>query len=317
MRLIDRIRDTKESLFSFELLPPIKGNGIEKIYQVIDPLLEYKPLMVNITYHQQEVVYKSVKPNLLEKQVIRKRPGTVAVSGAIMHKYNIPVVPHLICGGFSKENTEDALIDLHYMGIHNLLALRGDPPRGEKRFIPEVNGHSQAIDLVKQIMLMNKGIYLEKEMENAKKTEFSVGVAGYPEKHFESPNLDSDLLHLKEKVDAGADYIVTQMFFENKRYFEFVNRCREMGIDVPIIPGLKPLTFLSDIELLPQTFSVDIPESLVKEARKCKTTQDIRQVGVEWAIQQSKELKSAGVPVLHYYTIGIPDNIMKIAREVF
>lgn len=317
MKVIDIIRDTKETLFSFELLPPVKGNSIEKVYHTIDPLMEYKPMMVNITYHQQEVIYKNVKPNLLEKKVVRKRPGTVAVSAAIKNKYDIPVVPHLICGGFNRENTEDALIDLHYLGMHNLLALRGDPPRGEKRFIPEVNGHSHALDLVKQIMDMNRGIYLEKEMEDAAKTDFSVGVAGYPEKHFESPNLDSDLRHLKEKIDAGADYIVTQMFFENKRFFEFVDRCRDMGITVPIIPGLKPLTFLSDVDLLPRTFSVDIPELLVKETGKCKTTKDIRQVGVEWTIMQSKELKAAGVPVIHYYTIGIPDNILKIAGKVF
>ncbi len=317
MKVIDRILGTKETLLSFELLPPIKGASIEKIYRVIDPLLEYKPMMVNITYHQQEVVYKNVKSNLLEKKVIRKRPGTVAVSAAIMHKYNIPVVPHLICGGFNRENTEDALIDLHYLGIHNVLALRGDPPRGEKRFIPEMNGHSHALELVKQIMDMNEGVYQEREMENATKTNFSVGVAGYPEKHFEAPNMESDLAYLKQKVDAGADYIVTQMFFDNRHYFEFVDRCREEGINVPILPGIKPLTFLSDVDLLPQTFAAELPEELVKEARKCSSTAEVRQVGVEWTIQQSRELKAAGVPVIHYYTIGIPDNILKIAKEIF
>ena len=317
MKFVDQLLKTKETLFSFELLPPVKGHSIERVYAAIDPLIEFNPVNVNITYHQQEVVYKSIKPNLMEKKVIRKRPGTVAVSAAVKYKYKITVIPHLICGGFSRQDTENALIDLHYLGMHNLLALRGDPPRGEKRFIPEVDGHSHAIDLVRQIINMNKGIYLEKEMENAAPTEFSVGVAGYPEKHFEAPNLSADMKYLKEKVNAGADYITTQMFFDNSKYFDFVKRCREVGITVPIIPGLKPITFMSDINLLPQTFAVEIPDDLVKAVRACKTTAEARQVGVEWGIQQSRELKAAGVPVIHYYTIGIADNILKIAKEIF
>jgi methylenetetrahydrofolate reductase (NADPH) len=317
VKVIDRILGTDKTLFSFELLPPLKGNSIEVIYRTIDPLLEFDPINVNITYHQQEVVYKKVDEHYLEKKVIRKRPGTVAISAAINNKYRITVVPHLICGGFSREETEDALIDLHYLGTQNILALRGDPPAGQKRFIPEPDGHKHAVELVEQIMNMNKGIYLDRELANATPTDFSVGVAGYPEKHFESPNLKSDLKYLKAKVDTGADYIVTQMFFNNRKYFDFVRMCREEGITMPIIPGIKPITYLKDMNLLPQTFHIDLPDDLVRELEKCSSNKEAWQVGVEWAIHQSKELKAAGVPVIHFYTIGIPENIQAICREVF
>ena len=317
MKVIDKILNTKETLFSFEILPPVKGNSIDEIYRTIDPLVEFNPMNINITYHQQEVVYKKVDDRLLEKKIIRKRPGTVAISAAIKYRYKVTVVPHLICGGFTQEETEDALIDLHFLGMHNLLILRGDPPKGEKRFVSEEGGHVHAVDLVRQIMNMNKGIYLEEGLENATPTDFSVGVAGYPEKHFEAPNMKSDLRYLKEKVDAGADYIVTQMFFDNKKYFRFVENCRAEGITCPIIPGLKPITYLNDINLLPQTFYIEIPDELVHELSKCKTNKEARQVGVEWAIIQSKELKKAGVPVIHYYTIGIAENIRQIAEKVF
>ena len=317
MKVIDRIRNTKKTLFSFELLPPLKGHSIERLYNAIDPLMEFKPMNINITYHQHEVDYKVINHKLVEKKVVRKRPGTVAISGAIKYKYKITVVPHFICGGFSREETEDALIDMHYLGMHNLLVLRGDPPRGEKRFIPENDGHTHAIDLVKQIVNMNKGIYLEEAMANSTPTDFSVGVAGYPEKHFEAPNLKSDLKYLKDKVDAGADYVVTQMFFDNKKYFDFVEVCRAEGIQVPIVPGIKPITFANDLHLLPQTFSIELPEDLVRELQKCKTTPEARQVGIEWGIEQSKELKAAGVPVIHYYSLGVSDNIRAIAQAVF
>jgi len=317
MKVIDKILNTKETLFSFEILPPVKGNSIDEIYRTIDPLVEFNPMNINITYHQQEVVYKKVDDRLLEKKIIRKRPGTVAISAAISYRYKVTVVPHLICGGFTQEETEDALIDLHFLGMHNLLILRGDPPKGEKRFVSEEGGHVHAVDLVRQIMNMNKGFYLEEGLENATPTDFSVGVAGYPEKHFEAPNMKSDLRYLKEKVDAGADYIVTQMFFDNKKYFRFVENCRAEGITCPIIPGLKPITYLNDINLLPQTFYIEIPDELVHELSKCKTNKEARQVGVEWAIIQSKELKKAGVPVIHYYTIGIAENIRQIAEKVF
>ncbi len=317
MKVSEKILGTKDTLFSFEILPPVKGNNIDEIYRNIDPLMDFNPLNINITYHQQEVVYKKVDDRLLEKKIIRKRPGTVAISAAIKYKYKVTVVPHLICGGFTKEDTEDALIDLHFLGMHNILALRGDPPKGEKRFIPEEGGHKHAVDLVKQIMNMNKGIYIEEDLENATQTDFSVGVAGYPEKHFEAPNMKSDLRYLKDKVDAGADYIVTQMFFDNSKFFRFVENCRVEGIKCPIIPGIKPITYLNDINLLPQTFYIEIPDDLVHELSRCKTNKDARQVGVEWATAQSIELKKAGVPVIHYYTIGVADNIRQIAEKVF
>jgi len=259
MKVIDKINNTKATLFSFELLPPVKGKSIDLIYKAIDPLMEFNPMNINITYHQQEVVYNQLANGYLEKKVVRKRPGTVAISAAIKCRYGITVVPHLICGGFNMEDTEDALIDLHFLGIQNLLALRGDPPRGEKTFLPESKGHNHAVELVRQIMNMNKGIYLDKELVNSTPTDFSVGVAGYPEKHFEAPNLSADLKYLKEKTDAGADYIVTQMFFDNRKYFDFVRLCRDGGINVPVIPGIKPITFLKDLNLLPQTFHIDLP----------------------------------------------------------
>ena len=318
MKVIDHIKNSNKTLFSFELLPPLKGHNIEGIYRSIDPLLEFDPSYVNITYHQEEVVYKKHKSGLLEKKTVRKRPGTVAISAAIKYKYpNLDVVPHLICGGFTREDTEYALIDFHFLGINNILALRGDPPKTIHVFVPEKDGHAYANDLVTQIIDMNNGRYLDEEMENTTATDFCVGVAGYPEKHIESPNLISDLKYLKMKVDAGAEYIVTQMFFDNRNYFNFVKSCREAGITVPIIPGLKPITTLQDISILPKVFFIDIPEDLVKEVQKCKTNEEAFQVGIDWSIQQSRELIEFGVPVLHYFTIGISENISQIARAVF
>lgn len=317
MKVIDLINNTKKTVFSFELLPPLKGHSIDRLYKAIDPLMEFKPININITYHQEEVEYRQLNKNLMEKRIITKRPGTVAVSAAIRYKYDTTVVPHLICGGFTREETESALMDLHYLGINNLLALRGDPPRGEKRFKPEEDGHAHATQLVQQIVNMNRGIYLDDTLANATRTDFSVAVAGYPEKHFEAPNMQSDLAHLKEKVDAGADYVVTQMFFNNKKYFDFVDLCRSEGITVPIVPGLKPITFHSDLQLLPQTFHIEMPDALVKELEKCDDTPQARQVGVEWAIMQSKELKAAGVPVIHFYSLGLSENIRQIVTQVF
>ena len=318
MKVIDHLKNSNKTLFSFELLPPLKGHNIEGIYRSIDPLLEFYPSYVNITYHQEEVVYKKHKSELLEKKTVRKRPGTVAISAAIKYKYpNLDVVPHLICGGFTREDTEYALIDFHFLGINNILALRGDPPKAIHVFVPEKDGHPYATDLVSQIISMNQGKYLDEEMENTTATDFCVGVAGYPEKHIESPNLISDLKYLKMKVDAGAEYIVTQMFFDNRKYFDFVKSCRDAGITVPIIPGLKPITTLRDISVLPKVFFIDIPEDLVKEVQKCKTNEEAFQVGIEWSIQQSKELIEFGIPVLHYFTIGISENIRQIAKAVF
>jgi len=317
MKVIEKIKTSDRSLFSFELLPPLKGTHIDQIYKAIDPLIEFNPLMINVTYHQQEGIFRNLPNGLLERHVVSKRPGTVAISAAINYKYGITTVPHIICGGFSREETEDALIDLHFLGIRNILALRGDAQKGERYFVPQPGGHTHASDLVQQIINMNKGKYLDESLENATPTDFSVGVAGYPEKHFESPNMDSDLRQLKAKVDSGADYIVTQMFFDNHKFFDFVKSCREAGITVPILAGLKPIVTRRDIEVLPQVFHIDIPEDLVKEVKKCKTNPEAKEVGIEWTIQQSKELVRYGVPALHYYTIGISDNIQRIARAIF
>jgi methylenetetrahydrofolate reductase (NADPH) len=318
MKVIDLINKAEKTLFSFELLPPIKGHNIANIYRTIDPLMEFDPSFINVTYHQQEVIYKKHKSGLLEKKIVRKRPGTVAISAAIKNKYPaVEVVPHLICGGFSMEDTEDALIDFHYLGIQNLLALRGDPPKGIRTFTPEKDGHAYASGLVGQIIRMNQGKFLDEELKNTFATDFCVGVAGYPEKHLESPNIGYDLKFLKEKIDAGAEYIITQMFYDNERYFEFVRLCREAGITVPIIPGLKPITTLRDINVLPQVFNIDIPEPLVKEIQKCRSNEDAFRTGVEWATEQSRGLVKFGIPVLHYFTVGVSENIRQIASAVF
>ena len=317
IKVIDLLNNTDKTLFSFELLPPLKGEDIKAIYHTIDPLMEFKPPYINVTYHQEEVVYRKVKENLLEKKTIWKRPGTVAISASIKYKYKVAVIPHIICGGFTKEETENALLDLNFLGMNNVLAIRGDAPADTKIFVPEEGGHHHALDIVKRIVKLNKGIYLDKELENKKPTSFSVGVAGYPEKHPESPNMDSDIHFLKKKIDAGAEYIVTQMFFDNNSYINFVDKCRMAGIKVPIIPGLKPIAALSHLNYLSKTFSIDIPDLLVKEVLKCKDNKQVREVGIEWAVQQSKELIKYGVPVLHYYTMGKPDNIRKIAEQVF
>jgi len=318
MKVIDHINQSDKTLFSFELLPPLKGHNIGGIYRTIDPLLEFNPSFINITYHQEEVVYKKRGNGLLEKRTIRKRPGTVAISAAIKYKYPmVDVVPHLICGGFSREDTEYALIDFHFLGINNLLALRGDAPKTTRVFVPEKEGHAYASGLVKQITDMNRGKYLDEEMENTTPTDFCVGVAGYPEKHIESPNITSDLTCLKEKIDAGAEYIITQMFYDNEKYFTFVKNCREAGITVPVVPGLKPIVTARDLRVIPQVFNIDIPEDLVREVNKCKNNDEVFRVGIEWSIMQSKELIRYGVPVLHYFTIGISENIRQIASAVF
>jgi methylenetetrahydrofolate reductase (NADPH) len=317
MKVIDKIKKAKKTLFTFELLPPLKGHTIEEIYNTIDPLIEFNPAYINITYHQQEVIYKMRPDGLMEKRVIRKRPGTVAIAAAIQNKYKITVVPHMICGGFTMEETEDALIDFHFLGINNLLVLRGDPEKGKRKFIPVKGGHTYSSQLIEQIMNLNKGKYLHEDLVNAMPTDFSVGVAGYPEKHIEAPNMETDLEYLKLKVDKGAEYIVTQMFFDNQKYFDFVDKCRTNGINVPIIPGIKPISTLSDSSLLPQTFSIDLPNDLIIEINKCKTKEQVRQVGVDWAVKQSKELVSKGVSGIHYYTLDQSDNIRKIAKAVF
>lgn len=316
MKVTDHIKEAKNTLFSFEILPPLKGKSIQSIYDGIDPLMEFKPKFVNVTYHREEYIYKERENGLLEKIAIRKRPGTVGICAAIMNKYQVDAVPHLICGGFSKEETENALIDLQFLGIDNVLALRGDSIKTETNFRPHPKGHKYAVDLIEQVAEMNKGNYLLDDIK-LEPTDFCIGAAGYPEKHFEAMNLATDLKYLKQKVDAGAEYIVTQMFFDNKKYFDFVDACREIGITVPIIPGLKPIKSLNHISFLPKYFHIDYPEELSKELLKCKTNEEVSQLGVEWAIQQSKELKAAGVPCIHYYTMSNSSSVKKIAKEIF
>jgi methylenetetrahydrofolate reductase (NADPH) len=317
LKVNEHIASAKKTLFSFELLPPLKGQNIENIQNTVDPLMELNPAFVNVTYHQEEFVYKTLPSGLIEKKTIRKRPGTVGIAAAIMYRYGVNVVPHIICGGFTREETENALIDLHFLGIKNLLVVRGDAQPSMKYFQAEPGGHSHALDLVKQIGDLNKGIYLEEDLLNSTPTDFSIGVAGYPEKHIEAPNMESDLKYLKMKIDAGAEFIVTQMFFDNSKFFDFVDRCRAAGITVPIIPGLKPISSLGQLNTLPQTFNIDLPDDLVKEVQKCSNNQQVREVSAEWAIAQSKELVNRNSPAIHFYTMGRADNIVKIARAVF
>jgi methylenetetrahydrofolate reductase (NADPH) len=316
MKVTQHIQDAKETLFSFEILPPLKGKSIQSIYDGIDPMMEFKPKFVNVTYHREEFIYKERENGLLEKIAIRKRPGTVGICAAIMNKYQVDAVPHLICGGFSKEETENALIDLQFLGIDNVLALRGDSIKTESTFRPHTDGHSHAVDLIRQVTDMNEGLYMLDDVE-LEPTDFCIGAAGYPEKHFEAMNLQTDLKYLKDKVDAGAEYIVTQMFFDNQKYFDFVKSCRSAGIDVPIIPGLKPVKSLNHISFLPKFFHVDFPEALSKELLKCKDNSAVEQVGIEWGIQQSKELKAANAPCIHYYTMSNSSQVKAIAKEIF
>lgn len=317
LKIPERIRQSDKTLFSFELLPPLKGQNIEHIHKTVEPLMEFDPAFVNITYHQEEFVYKPLPNGLLEKKTIRKRPGTVGITAAIMYRYRVNVVPHIICGGFTREETENALIDLHFLGVKNLLVVRGDPQVSMKYFQPEPGGHSHAVQLVKQVQNLNKGIYLDEDLLNATATDFTIGVAAYPEKHIEAPNLETDLKFLKQKVEAGAEYVVTQLFFDNRKYFDFVQKCRAENINVPILPGLKPISTLNHLTSLPQTFNIDLPDVLVKAVQGCKNNEQVRQVGVEWAITQSRELMKAGVPVIHFYTMGRSDNIQKIAAAIF
>ena len=317
MKVIDHLNQAKKPLFSFELLPPLKGRGIQAIYEGIDPLVEFNPSFINVTYHREEYIYKKREKGYLEKISIKKRPGTVGICAAIMNKYKVDAVPHIICGGFTKEETENALIDLSFLEIDNVLLLRGDPIKTEPAFVPEEDGHHYASDLVKQVVGLNKGEYMDEDLQNANPTDFCIGVAGYPEKHFESPNLKSDLKFLKQKVNAGADYIVTQLFYDNQRFKDFVTTCRDAGIDVPIIPGIKPISNKKQLLSLPKFFHIDLPDDLVDAVEKCKTDDAVKQVGIEWAIKQSKELIEFGAPCLHYYTMGKSVAVKEIAKAIF
>ena len=304
-------------LFSFEILPPLKGQHIKSIFDNIDPLMEFKPPFIDVTYHREEYVYKEQANGLLKRQVVKKRPGTVGICAAIQNRYKVDAIPHILCGGFTKEDTENFLIDLDFLGIQNVVALRGDAVKTETYFTPEKEGHEYAEGLVKQIKALNDGHYLDDELLNTSKTNFCIGIAGYPEKHMEAPSLDSDIHFLKKKIKSGAEYIVTQMFFDNQKYFDFVDKCRKEGITIPIIPGLKPIATKKQLNLLPHRFHVDLPQDLISEVIKCKDNAEVKQVGIEWCIQQSKELQKAGIPVLHYYSMGKSDNIQTIASQVF
>jgi len=304
-----------KTLFSIEIIPPMKGQHLGDLMSHIEPLMEFRPPFIEVTYHREEYIEKVVD-GVSKRIPIRKRPGTLGICASIMQKFHVDAVPHVICGGFTKEETEDFLIDLHYLGIENALILRGDQEKGEDRFIPKPGGHAYANELVEQVKAMNQGILLHEETESLP-TNFCIGVAAYPEKHFEAVSMEEDMRYLKQKVDAGADYIVTQMFFDNQKYFDFVAKCREMDIHVPIIPGLKPLATARQLEILPEIFHLEIPEILAKEVRACTNNAAIKQVGIEWAIQQGKELIQAQVPALHFYTMSKSDSVRAIAEKLF
>jgi methylenetetrahydrofolate reductase (NADPH) len=318
MKVTKHIEKAKgNTLFSFEIIPPQKGKSIQELYDNIDPLMEFNPPFIDVTTSREEFVYIDKGNGLLDKKLTRMRPGTLGICASIKHKYNVDTIPHVLCGGFTKEETEYLLVDCHYLGIDNVMALRGDAMKEEKYFMPKNGGNNYAVDLVKQIKRLNDGKYLHDLIDVDNKSDFCIGVAGYPEKHLESPSLQSDLKRLKEKVDAGADYVVTQMFFDNSKYFEFVEKARAMGITIPIIPGIKPIAVKKHMQLLPQVFRVDLPEDLISAIEKSTSATEVKAVGIEWAIQQSLELKKAGVPVLHYYSMGKSENIRQIARAVF
>jgi methylenetetrahydrofolate reductase (NADPH) len=317
MKIIDHIKQAEKTLFSFEILPPLKGDSIDSIYKGIDPLMEFKPSFIDVTYHREDYVEKKRPDGSFTKVSTKKRPGTVAICAAVMHKYKIDTVPHIICGGFTKEDTENALIDLNFLGIDNVLALRGDNAKNENVFSPENAGNSNSLDLIHQIKNMNNGIYIDEELTNANVTNFCIGAAGYPEKHHDAPNMKTDLKFLKRKIETGAEFIVTQMFFDNQKYFDFVKKCRENDIHVPIIPGIKPLTTKNQLQLLPKLFHIDLPDALTDEVEQAKNNEDVKKIGIEWCIQQCKELIDAKVPVLHFYTMGKSDATKLICSKIF
>jgi methylenetetrahydrofolate reductase (NADPH) len=318
MKVTDHLKNANgKTLFTIEILPPLKGENIKNLFGNIDPLMEFKPPFIDVTYHREEYMYKKKESGLLEKRSTRKRPGTVGICAAIQNRYKVDTVPHIICGGFNREETENALIDLNFLGVDNVLVLQGDAIKGEGRFVSEPDGHKYASDLLQQVVNMNNARYIDEDIQNMTPTNFCIGVAGYPEKHFAAPNLKADLKYLKLKVDLGAEYIVTQMFFDNAKYFEFVEKCKEAGINVPIIPGIKPITTKSQCNILPTTFYIDIPEDLSDEVDKCKDNAAVKEVGIKWAVQQSKELMKQGVPTLHFYSMGKSDPIYRIAKELF
>jgi methylenetetrahydrofolate reductase (NADPH) len=317
MKVIDIINSSEKTIFSFELLPPMKGSRGDKLYDTIEQLLEFDPKYINITTHRDEYEFRTREDGLIEKQVVRKRPGTVAIAASIQYKYGIPVVPHILCGGFTRSETEHVLIDLDFLGIKNVLALRGDGLKQETMFTPAPDGNKNANELVKQIADLKNGKYLDADLKNSAPLDFCIGVAGYPEKHFEAPNLDTDMVYLKHKVDAGADYIVTQMFFDNQKYYDFVDKCRAAGITVPILPGIKPIAVKNQLTVLPKLFSIDLPKDLANGLAAAKDNEAAKRIGTEWAIYQAKDLVKHNVPGLHVYTYGITDNVKEIMKAVF
>ena len=316
MKVIDLINSSKSTAFSFEILPPLKGNSIQKVYNVIDKLIEFDPKYINITSHHSEYIYKTLPDGSFQKVNIRKRPGSVAIASAIQNKYGITAVPHIICKGFTKDETEYALIDLNFLGVYDLLLLRGDVKTLEAGQKTDIY-HEHATDLQQQVNDFNKGIAIDGSVFEANETPFSYGMACYPEKHEEAPNMESDLFYLKEKVRNGADYVVTQMFFDNEKYYAFVERCRQEGIEVPIIPGIKPVVFKNQLNVLPKVFRTDIPEAFASELRKCTTDEEVKAVGVEWCKAQCKDLLAHGAPGLHFYTFMASDSVYKVAKEVY
>ena len=315
MSLVEKIIAAKKTAFSFELLPPLKGNGISGVYKTIDALREFDPKYINITTHRSEMIFRENEQGLYEQVSVRKRPGTVAVAAAIKNKYNIPVVPHIICSGFTKEETEYVLIDLKFLDINDLLLLRGDKAKYEKAFV--ATGHRHATELQEQVNRFNEGYFLDGTKMRVIDQPFSYGMACYPEKHEESPNMETELHWAKKKVDNGAEYLVTQMFFDNRKYFDFVAKCRETGIDVPIIPGLKPVTFMNQLTVLPQIFKSDIPEEFARELRKCKTDEAAAEVGVEWCTEQARDLISHKVPSIHFYSLMATESVKRVAQQVY
>ena len=316
-KVIDILKRSRSPFASFELVPPLKGSDVSKLYSSIEPLMEFAPPFLNVTCHRDEVEYHENSDGTYTRMTLAKRPGTIAIVAAIMKRFSIDIVPHVICGGASKHKIESEMLDLHFLGIDNVVALRGDAIPGQRFFIPDPEGFAHTDELVGMISNLNKGRYLDPTVVNGLPTDFSIGVACYPEKHYEAANMDTDIQHLKEKVEKGADYVITQMFFDNARYYDFVDRCRKAGITVPIIPGLKPISVARQIDLLPRSFHLDIPQDLVNEILKAKTKEQVYEAGVAWCVAQSQDLLRHGVPAIHYYTMGKADNIRKIVKTVF
>lgn len=317
MKITELINQDKQTAFSFEVLPPLKGAGIGKLQEDIRTLLDFNPKYINITAHRSEVVMKDLGNGLMERTTLRRRPGSVAVAAALQNEFKIPIVPHILCSGFTREETEYVLIDLQYLGITNLLLLRGDKARQDASFRPTKDGYAHTTELQKQVNDFNNGLFLDGSPMKEAGPKFCYGVACYPEKHEEAPNLATDANWFKHKVALGAEYGVTQMFFDNKKYFDFLHKMRAEGVTVPIIPGIKPLAKISQLTGLPRLFHCDLPEELTTEAFKCKTDDELKALGVEWCTHQCRELIKAGVPSIHFYMTGNVDSLRQVAKNIY